>query len=73
MLNTFSDDNVTVSMNYLLELVHECKLRVLIYKESFFHVWGLPKNHWVIFSIDYKLCYKLCDRGKKGFEDLLHF
>jgi hypothetical protein len=23
MLNTFSDDNVTVSMNYLLELIHE--------------------------------------------------
>ena len=48
-------------------------LRVLIYKESFFRVWGLPKNLRVIFSIDYKLYYKLCDRGKKIFEALLHF
>ena len=42
-------------------------------KESFFRVWGLPKNRRVIFSIDYKLCYNLCDRGNKSFEALLHF
>ena len=34
---------------------------------------GPAKNRWVIFSIDYKLYYKLCDRGNKCFEALLQF
>ena len=34
---------------------------------------GPAKNRRVIFSIDYKLCYNLCDRGNKSFEALLHF
>ena len=34
---------------------------------------GTCQNQAVIFSIDYKLCYNLCDRGNKCFEALLHF
>ena len=35
---------------------------------------GGPAKNWpVIFSIDYKLYYKLCDRGNKCFEALLQF
>ena len=34
---------------------------------------GPAKNRRVIFSIDSKLCYKLCDCGNKYFEALLHF
>ena len=41
-------------------------------KESFFHV-GSHQNRASSFSIDYKLCYKMCDRGNKIFEALLHF
>ena len=34
---------------------------------------GPAKNRLVIFLIDYKLYYKLCDRGNKCFEALLQF
>ena len=64
----WEDDWIEEAENMVRE-----ELRVLIYKESFFRVWGLPKNCRVIFLIDYKLCYKLCDRGNKRFEALLHF